>query len=484
MGAKITGWAIEIGPIWMGVSCAMRVSLLDCLKIRHRLRICTLVRKHPLGYGRDMSPNSPARPSPTTPTVPVIALIVAGGKGLRAGGDTADQGPKQFATLSGQSVLRWSVAAFAAHSYIAAVHVVVPSGYVEAAHDAIAPYSAHIAIGGATRQASVAAGLAMLSHIDDDAIILVHDAARPLLPAAVIDRCIAAFADPHIAGAVPALPVVDTLAVDGAGTLGATVDRNTLARVQTPQAFRLGALRAAHAGAIAQDASDDAQMVRASGGQVRMIEGAASLLKLTYKEDFAMAEMMAAQQMTSSGHTTGPFPAATMRTAVGMGYDVHRLETGKALWLGGIELAHDRGLAGHSDADVALHALTDAILGAIGAGDIGTHFPPSDPQWKGAKSSLFLEHAANLVAEAGGRIDHVDLTIICEAPKIGPHRPAMRTRIANLLRISENHVSVKATTTERLGFTGREEGIAAQAVATVSLPVSSDAANAQKELRV
>ncbi len=417
-----------------------------------------------LSMGSFMVSNKAKIPVQSPQQTRVIALIVAGGKGLRARGENADQGPKQFASLAGQPVLRWSVAAFAQNSAVSSVHVVIPAGYDQAAKDAISPHIANITTGGATRQASVAAGLAALFDVPDDAIILVHDAARPLLPAAVIDRCIGAFSDPAVAGAVPALPVVDTLAVGGNGRLGATVDRTTLARVQTPQAFRLGVLRAAHACASAQDASDDAQMVRAQGGNIAVVEGAASLLKLTYTEDFTMAEAMIAAQQPNRLH----------RTAVGMGYDVHRLEAGKSLWLGGIEIAHDRGLAGHSDADVALHAITDAILGAIGAGDIGTHFPPSDPQWKGARSSLFLDHAANLVTQAGGHIDHVDLTIICEAPKIGPHRPAMRARIANLLHIPENHVSVKATTTERLGFTGREEGIAAQAVATVSLPVSSD----------
>lgn len=247
------------------------------------------------------------------------------------------------------------------------------------------------------------------------------------------------------------LPVVDSLAVDRDGFMAGTADRASLRRVQTPQAFRFQAILAAHrAWTGARDAGDDAQVLRAHnappGGKVALVAGDERLAKLTFAEDFMNA----------------PPPVRT-----GMGFDVHRLVPGEELWLGGVRIDHDRGLSGHSDADVALHALTDALLGAIGAGDIGTHFPPTDPQWKGAASARFLHHAATLVRAAGYDIGNVDLTLICEAPKIGPHRPAIRARIAALLGVDIDRISVKATTTERLGFAGREEGIASQAVATL-----------------
>ena len=278
--------------------------------------------------------------------------------------------------------------------------------------------------------------------------MLIHDAARPFVPAAVIDRLLAAL-DAHD-GAVPVVPVVDTLLRGGE-----IVDREGLARVQTPQAFRTAAVMTAHRDWPGDaDATDDAQMVRASGGAVTTVAGDPWLEKITRAEDFALAEARLAAR-------------ASFRT--GSGYDVHRLAADEELWLGGVLIPHDRGLAGHSDADVALHALTDAILGAVGAGDIGTHFPPSDARWRGASSDRFLAHAGTLVAEAGGRIEHVDLTIICEAPRIGPHRDAIRARIADILALDRERVSVKATTTEGLGFTGRGEGIAAQAAATVKL---------------
>ena len=275
--------------------------------------------------------------------------------------------------------------------------------------------------------------------------VLIHDAARPDLPHSVTTRLLAALADHD--GAIPVLPVVDSLALDRDGIMQGSADRDALRRVQTPQAFRREAILAAHRAWQGEaGAGDDAQVLRAHGGEVALVEGDERLAKLTFAGDF----------MTDT-------PA--VRT--GMGYDVHRLVEGEELWLGGIRIEHDKGLAGHSDADVALHALTDAILGAIGNGDIGTHFPPSDPQWKGASSDRFLVHAAKLAAEAGYALSNADLTIICEAPKIGPHREAMRERIAALLGVDIVQLSVKATTTERLGFTGRGEGIAAQAIATM-----------------
>jgi len=299
--------------------------------------------------------------------------------------------------------------------------------------------------GGATRRESVARGLAAAG---DAARVLVHDAARPFLPASVIDRVLAALDGAE--GAVPAVAVADTLTRAD----GDIVPRAGLHRVQTPQGFRRDALARAHAAwPDDEEATDDAQMVRRLGGTVVLVQGDAMLDKVTYPEDFATAEARVAWETRSA-----------------TGFDVHRLEDGEELWLGGVLVPHTQGLSGHSDADVALHALTDALLGTIAAGDIGTHFPPSDPQWRGAASDQFLAHAASLIAERGGRIDFVDLTIICEAPKIGPHRAAMVERIAAILGIRPDRVSLKATTTERLGFTGRGEGIAAQATATISLP--------------
>ena len=380
----------------------------------------------------------------TRPTT--AALIVAAGKGERAGGGV----PKQFASLGGRPLLAWSHDALSAHPGIDIVLVVVGKGQQDALAAAVGDVP-H-AVGGATRRESVAAGLAALDGYDR---VLIHDAARPFLSPQVIDRLIAALDEAP--GAVPALPVVDTLARH-ADVLGDTVDRSGLVRVQTPQAFHLSAIRAAHAAWDAsQEATDDAQILRAAGHDVVTVDGDPALDKITHPSDFAAAEHRLAASMISRSAS---------------GYDVHRLEVGEELWLGGVLIPHDRGLSGHSDADVALHAITDALLGTIAAGDIGSHFPPSDPQWKGAASDQFLAHAASLVARQGGIIDFVDLTIICEAPKIGPHREAIRARIADILRLAAGRVSVKATTTERLGFTGRGEGIAAQAVATVRVPAN------------
>jgi 2-C-methyl-D-erythritol 4-phosphate cytidylyltransferase/2-C-methyl-D-erythritol 2,4-cyclodiphosphate synthase len=373
----------------------------------------------------------------------IVALIVAAGKGERAGGGM----PKQFARLGGKAVLAHSVAAFARHPAINEIVIVVGEGQDQDARAAIGDY--RLIIGGTTRRESVLNGLEAIGAATR---VLIHDAARPLLPAAVIDRLLAAL-DDH-AGAVPALPVADTLA-RADGTLGETVARDGLIRIQTPQAFHFAEILASHrAWPADRDATDDAQIVRAAGHDVAIVEGDPMLEKITQAADFAAAESRL---------------AARTSTRTAMGYDVHRLVDGEQLWLGGIQIPHRQGLSGHSDADVALHALTDALLGTIGAGDIGQHFPPSDPQWRGASSDRFLRHAADLIDRAGARIEHVDLTIICEAPKIGPHRDAMRARIAELLRLDTARVSVKATTTERLGFTGRGEGIAAQAIATITL---------------
>ncbi|WP_294391857.1 bifunctional 2-C-methyl-D-erythritol 4-phosphate cytidylyltransferase/2-C-methyl-D-erythritol 2,4-cyclodiphosphate synthase [uncultured Sphingomonas sp.] len=379
------------------------------------------------------------------PTSRTIALIVAAGEGTRAGAGLF----KQYRVMAGKSVLAHAVDALASHPEIDAVQVVIGAGQQAEYAEAIGGRSLPPPIvGGASRRESVANGLAAITGTG----VLIHDAARPFVPHGVIDRLLAALAE--VPGAVPALPVVDTLAQAG-DALGDVVPRDGLVRVQTPQAFHLDAIRAAHAGwDPAREATDDAQIARAAGLRVVTVEGAAVLEKMTHASDFTAAE----QRL-----------GASMVSRTGLGFDVHAFEEGDHFWLGGIRISHSRGLSGHSDADVALHALTDALLGTIGDGDIGTHFPPSDPQWRGAPSHRFLTYARERVIVAGGRIDHVDITIICEEPKVGPHRDAIRARVAALLELKEAQVSVKATTTERLGFTGRREGIAAQAVATVRL---------------
>lgn len=376
----------------------------------------------------------------SAPALPFAAVIVAAGQGLRAGQPL----PKQFARWRGKPVVRHSAEALAAAGADAIV-VAIPEGATEIAGAALTGVpNIRLITGGATRQESVRLALEELAATAPHRV-LIHDAARPVLPLAVIERLLVAL--DQVPGAIPVLPVVDSLtAVDGT-LMGAPARREALRRVQTPQAFRFADILAAHRGWTGTpDAGDDAQVARAAGLAVALVEGDELLHKLTFASDFT---------------------AAVPAVRVGTGYDVHRLAPGEELWLCGVKIDHDRGLAGHSDADVAIHALVDAILGALGNGDIGSHFPPSDPQWKGASSDRFLAHAVKLATEAGYRIGNVDVTIICEAPKIGPHRQAMRTRLADLLDTGIEAVSVKATTTEKLGFTGRGEGIAAQAAATL-----------------
>lgn len=375
----------------------------------------------------------------TAPPLPAFAaVVVAAGKGLRAGQPL----PKQFAMWRGKPVLRYSVETLLASGADPLI-VAIPENGEAAAKQALEGLTGYeLVTGGATRQQSVARALSAIRSADR---VLIHDAARPDLPETVIARLLDALDDAP--GAIPVLPVVDSLSRDENGLMVGTAKREELRRVQTPQAFRFADIRSAHAAWKGDPvAGDDAQVLRAAGGAVAHVAGDERLAKLTFAEDFMTA-------------------LPPMR--VGMGYDVHRLSEGEELWLGGIRIEHDRGLAGHSDADVALHAIVDALLGAIVNGDIGSHFPPSDPQWKGASSDRFLAHAARLVTDAGYAVGNIDLTIICEAPKIGPHRQAMRERIADLLGVDINAISVKATTTERLGFTGRGEGIAAQAIASV-----------------
>jgi len=373
----------------------------------------------------------------------VAALIVAAGQGVRSGGGL----PKQYRPIGGKAMIAHAIDALAGHPAIDFVQLVIGHDQAELLAAAIGERDLPApVVGGASRRDSVIAGLEAI----EAEIVLIHDAARPFLPAGVIDRLIAAMDGSD--GAVPTIPVADTLA-RGDAILGETVPRDGLHRIQTPQAFRRDAILAAHrAWDASREATDDAQVARAAGLSVAIVAGDTALDKLTFAGDFDTAER---RIMTS-------------RTAQGL--DVHGFAAGDAVQLGGVRIAHDRALAGHSDADVALHALTDALLGTIAAGDIGSHFPPSDPQWKGANSEIFLAHARELVARAGGIIDFVDLTIICEAPKVGPHREAIRDRIAAMLGVGAGQVSVKATTTERLGFTGRREGIAAQAIATVRMP--------------
>jgi len=378
------------------------------------------------------------------------AVIVAAGAGVRAGAG----GAKQWRRLAGKPVARWSVEAMIAAG-ASEIVVVIGEGQAAESEAALAGLPLWRAVpGGARRSQSVQAGLAALDA-PDDRIVLIHDAARPLLRREHVRRLLAALE--RAPAAILALPLADTLKRDdGSGSIAATPPRAGLWRAQTPQAFRLGALRAARAAWPAdEEPTDDAMVVERAGGAVALAPGDPLLFKLTYPEDFAMAEALAGQ-------------ARTLR--VGQGLDAHRFCEGDAVMLCGVRIPHTAGLEGHSDADAGLQALTDALLGAIGEGDIGDHFPPGDPQWAGADSGRFLEHAARLVTARGGRILNVDVTLVCERPRIKPHREAMRVRVAELLGLETEAVSVKATTMEGMGFTGRGEGLAAQAVAMVELP--------------
>ena len=374
----------------------------------------------------------------------VVALVVAAGRGVRSG----LAGPKQYHLLDGKTVLAHVIDNLAASGHVDRIRVVIHAEDLKDYSSAIGNRQIEPPVtGGATRRESVRAGLEAIAAGGGAKTVLIHDAARPFVPAAVIGRLIESLEDAP--AAIPVLPVVDSLVRDGRNVV-----RDGLMRVQTPQAFRFADILAAHRNWHGGEPTDDAEVARVNGLAVAEVKGDELLRKLTMPEDFHWAENL----------------DTVMTSRTGMGFDVHSFAPGEKLWLGGVEIPHDRGLAGHSDADVALHALTDALLGAIGDGDIGTHFPPSDPQWRGAASYRFVEHARDLIRQRRGVIDHVDITIICEEPKIGPHRPAMRTAIAAMLQVDEGRVSIKATTTEKLGFTGRREGIACQAIATVRLP--------------
>ncbi|KLI63846.1 bifunctional 2-C-methyl-D-erythritol 4-phosphate cytidylyltransferase/2-C-methyl-D-erythritol 2,4-cyclodiphosphate synthase [Aurantiacibacter marinus] len=373
------------------------------------------------------------------------AIIVAAGKGLRAGQPL----PKQFAIWHGKPVLRHSAEALAQAGAVKVI-IVIPENADDVAASALTGIDGIVLVtGGATRQASVRLGLEALEDSAPDHV-LIHDAARPDLPKAVAVRLLDALS--RHPGAIPVLPIVDSLVTADRDLMTGSAPREQLRRVQTPQAFHFAKILEAHrAWNGTADAGDDAQVLRAAGHDIALVAGDERLHKLTYAEDFM--------------DTSAP-PQPAIR--VGTGFDVHRLVSGEDLWLCGVKIDHDKGLAGHSDADVGLHAVVDAILGACAQGDIGDHFPPSDPQWKGAPSSRFVEYAVGLANDAGWNVGNIDVTLMCEAPKIGPHRETMRIRLAELLDVPVQMVSVKATTTEKLGFTGRGEGIAAQAVATLS----------------
>ena len=379
-----------------------------------------------------------------------VALVVAAGRGSRFGGVQ----PKQYVPLGGDPVLRHSLERLARHPRIRAVRTVIHPDDMAAYRDAAKglPLLEPV-LGGATRQESVRRGLESLEGAPPDKV-LIHDGARPFVDAALVDRVLDAL-DSHD-GAIPALPVTDTLKRTENGVIRATVPREGLWRAQTPQGFGYSAILAAHRASADRELTDDAAVGEAAGLSVAVVKGSAENMKVTTQENLARGERWLAE---------------STELRIGQGFDVHRFaDTPGPVMLCGVPVAHDHGLAGHSDADVALHVVVDAILGAMALGDIGSHFPPSEAQWKGANSAIFVEHARELVARRNGRIVHIDVTIICERPKIGPNRPAMTARLAELLAIPESRISVKGTTTEGLGFTGRGEGIAAQAVATLRLP--------------
>jgi 2-C-methyl-D-erythritol 4-phosphate cytidylyltransferase / 2-C-methyl-D-erythritol 2,4-cyclodiphosphate synthase len=387
-----------------------------------------------------------------------IAIIVAAGRGTRAGAG----GPKQYRDLAGRAVLVWTAEAFLSHDEIDAVRVIIhrdDRAEYDAAMDGLLAHPKLMppVDGGAERQDSVRLGLKSLEE-NTPAKVLIHDAARPFIDGPTISRVISALGDHD--GAIAALPVHDTIKQAKSGALiQTTIPRDALWRAQTPQGFQFQKILTAHSAAIGERLTDDAAVAEAAGLSVALVAGSPNNMKITQAEDFGMAE-------TLLGRRTGK-----MEYRTGHGFDVHAFEDGNAVMICGVEIPHDKKLKGHSDADVGMHALTDAILGAIGEGDIGDHFPPSDPQWKGAPSHVFLEKARDLVEAHKGCITHCDVTLICEAPKIGPHRLSMRATLALILNISDQRISIKATTTEQLGFTGRREGVAAMATATVALPL-------------
>jgi 2-C-methyl-D-erythritol 4-phosphate cytidylyltransferase/2-C-methyl-D-erythritol 2,4-cyclodiphosphate synthase len=388
----------------------------------------------------------------------IAVIIVAAGKGERVSADGRND-PKQYRKLAGSAVLSRTVKAFLRHPDIRTVLVVTHPDHAEryAKLELSDPRLLPPVTGGPTRQASVLEGLKALAPSRPD-LVLIQDAARPFAKPELIGNVIAVLEEYD--GVLPALPVTDTIkrSLDGRQVAG-TADRTQLFAAQTPQGFHYESIFAAHqrAASLARQFTDDAEIAEWSGMRVAMVMGDRDNIKITHPEDFVRAE-----RIINGDHL--------METRVGTGFDVHPFEPGDAVWLGGVKIPHKAKLKGHSDADVALHALTDAILGAIGEGDIGVHFPPSDMQWKGAASAVFLQHAGELVQKARGRIVNLDVTIVCEAPRIAQHVPAMREAIAGTLKIAASRIAIKATTSEQLGFTGREEGIVAMASASVELP--------------
>ena len=393
----------------------------------------------------------------------VAVVIVAAGRGERAG---AAEGPKQYRLVGGKPILRRALEVFLGHPAIGAVVVVIHPDDHDLFAEATGALRGRVMLvdGGTTRQDSVRLGLDALTDTDPRKV-LIHDAARPFADAALIDRAIAAIQENQ--AALPAIAVSDTLKrSDGGGLVLATVERNRLFVAQTPQGFPFRPIHAAHLKAHhagRSDFTDDAAIAEWIGMPVMLVEGSPDNIKLTWARDIEMAD----QRLLGDAR----FP--DVRT--GNGYDVHSFEPGDHVWLCGARIPHTQQLSGHSDADVGLHALTDALLATCGAGDIGTHFPPSDPQWRGAASKIFVEHAASVVRSRGGRIANADVTLICEAPRVGPHREAMTAAISAMLNIDPSRISVKATTNEKLGFIGREEGIAAIATASVVFPGGLDA---------
>ncbi|WP_375455532.1 bifunctional 2-C-methyl-D-erythritol 4-phosphate cytidylyltransferase/2-C-methyl-D-erythritol 2,4-cyclodiphosphate synthase [uncultured Methylobacterium sp.] len=412
----------------------------------------------------------------------VAAIVVAAGRGIRIGGGT----PKQYRRVGGQAVLTRTLDALGRHPGIARMQVVIAADAVDF-YDAclaeLAPERAKKLLppvaGGATRQDSVRAGLEALDAAGAPGIVLVHDAARPFVDAGLIDRAVAAGRD-HGA-AVPGVAVADTIKrvvdEDGIGRVRETPAREHLRAVQTPQAFTFAALRDAHRAAAAAGLhgfTDDGALAEWAGLAVVVFAGDPKNRKITQPADLIEADRAFAGPEPETAMTTTA--VTTYVTRLGTGFDVHAFTEGDHVWLGGVRIAAERGVLAHSDGDVALHALTDALLGAIADGDIGTHFPPSDERWRGASSDRFLAHACSLVRARGGRIDHLDVTVLAEAPRIGAHREAIRARIAAICAVPLTAVSIKATTTEKLGFVGRAEGLAAQAAATIRLPEEAEAA--------
>jgi 2-C-methyl-D-erythritol 4-phosphate cytidylyltransferase/2-C-methyl-D-erythritol 2,4-cyclodiphosphate synthase len=391
----------------------------------------------------------------------IAALIVAAGRGARAASESGR--PKQYCRIGGVPMLGRTIAAFVEHPRVAEILVVIHPDDTPLYEEASRPYAARLlppVPGGARRQDSVRAGLEALGK-EAPASVLIHDAARPFVDAPLISRVIDGLET--CPGALPCLPVADTLKRVSEGRVSGTVERDQLFRAQTPQGFRYEAILAAHRAAAlegAREFTDDAAVAEWFGLDVALVEGSDNNRKLTTAEDLRIADEMLQNELARPQRTT----------RVATGYDVHGFSPGDAVILCGVKIPHTKKLSGHSDADVALHALTDALLGVIAEGDIGVHFPPSDARWRGAPSELFLKHAASLLREKGGTIVHVDVTLICEAPRIGPHRESMRKSMADMLGLDVAQVSIKATTNEGLGFIGRGEGIAAMATATVNLP--------------